>query len=384
VRTSAPNFSPFPFDRLPHVARGEVPIRSALARWLASLGHVMTAEPRVTTHLAGLVRSTARIVSVELAARPFDPFAAIAEVRAGKLAIPIAGSSQGVRAIAQRLLGGPEELAAPRMLTPAEHAVWAAIVAAALVDLEIDATVWPLAEAAGRAIGEQLAFRSASTTIPARPGVPRATGARPPVPPPVPPVALAPGARPPPSPSHPGAPSRIVVEIGLDLGGVPLMAVASFPPELVLRPPPPRPVPGWQLELPIVVARCALPRDAVAALGVRDVIAVGERMLELVIGDGAIELTASPQALEATVATGYVPRDMALPDDAHVELTVRLGTTRMSLRRIGELAVGEVIGLGRPLAGPYDVCAGGRTIGQGELVDLDGEIGVRIVSLIEE
>ncbi len=362
---------------------------------MASVGHVQALQR--TPHLAGLVRTSARIVSVELASRPFDPFAAVAEVRAGRIAIPVAGSSQGVRAITQRLLGGPEEVAAPRALTPAEHAVWAAIVAAVLVDFEIDATVWPLAESASRAIAEQLAQRphvakSRPPPVPAAATRTRPEGAPfdPTVPQVVTTAVATPAAKrasaPVPTPATPPTPaaSRTIVEIGLDLGGIPLIAVAWFPPELVLRAPPPRPVPGWPVELPIVVARCALPRSAVAHLGVRDVIAVGEQSLELVIGDGAIGLTASPQALEATVATGYVPRDMALPDDAHLELTVRLGTTRMSLRRIGELAVGEVIALGRPLAGPYDVCAGGRTIGQGELVDLDGEIGVRIVSLVEE
>jgi type III secretion protein Q len=73
-----------------------------------------------------------------------------------------------------------------------------------------------------------------------------------------------------------------------------------------------------------------------------------------------------------------------LPDDAHLELTVQLGTTHLSLRQIANLAVGQIISLGRPLAGPYDIRVGNRLLGQGELVDVDGELGVRIVSLIEE
>ena len=83
------------------------------------------------------------------------------------------------------------------------------------------------------------------------------------------------------------------------------------------------------------------------------------------------------------MATGYV-RTVAASDEAGLPVTVQLGTTRLSLRRLGELAVGEVIGLGRPLAGPYEIHAGGRLIGHGELVDLDGETGIRIVSLTQE
>ncbi|HTR54688.1 MAG TPA: FliM/FliN family flagellar motor C-terminal domain-containing protein, partial [Kofleriaceae bacterium] len=77
----------------------------------------------------------------------------------------------------------------------------------------------------------------------------------------------------------------------------------------------------------------------------------------------------------------YVRRDMALPDDASVELAVTLGTTRLSLRQAMGLAVGEVIALGRPLGGPFDVRAAGQVVGKGELVDVDGELAVRIVSL---
>jgi type III secretion protein Q len=88
--------------------------------------------------------------------------------------------------------------------------------------------------------------------------------------------------------------------------------------------------------------------------------------------------------VEATVTTGYVRHEMALPDDAHLELTVQLGTTSLSLRQLAELAVGQIVPLGRPLAGPYEIHAAGRLVGQGELVDIDGELGVRIVALTNE
>ena len=67
---------------------------------------------------------------------------------------------------------------------------------------------------------------------------------------------------------------------------------------------------------------------------------------------------------------------------AHLELTVQLGTTRLPQRRIAALAVGEISPLGRPLAGPYEVRAAGQRLGHGELLDVDGELGVRIVSLL--
>jgi type III secretion protein Q len=83
----------------------------------------------------------------------------------------------------------------------------------------------------------------------------------------------------------------------------------------------------------------------------------------------------------AEVATGYVRRPMSLPDNAHVELTVALGTTQLSLRQVFELSVGQIVQLGRPLAGPFELRAAGRLVGKGELVDVDGELAVRIVSV---
>jgi type III secretion protein Q len=75
---------------------------------------------------------------------------------------------------------------------------------------------------------------------------------------------------------------------------------------------------------------------------------------------------------------------MALLDEASLEVTVQLGATRLSLRQLGELAVGQIVPLGRPLAGPYEVRVAGRMVGQGELVDIDGELGVRIVSIADQ
>ena len=436
--SSPPNFSPFPFDRLPFRSNDEAAIESVLARWLArpSVRVVRGTTPVVTTpgHLAKLLGASLHFNSVALADRAFDPYAAFAEVRLGGLAITVAGSGQAVRTFAQRLLGGPDELAAPRSPTTAEQAIWSLVLAAALLDAGITAEVWPLAESAKVTLSREVREGSGriqrsrdtdpgvgSVGLIGRGGLAGETPTSGPpsigsaiTEPSKSRIGLDPtvagsrrrGA----SIEHNEAPSGhastviarrdvmrgdegvrsrplltgpIAVEIVAEVAGIPVTAVAWCPPELLARVPPAREPHDWTFELPIVIARSALQRDAVAALAVRDVIVV-EPGLELAIGDGGIGLTAVPQAVEAKVATGYVPRDMALPDEAHLELTVRLGTTRMSLRRIGELAVGEVVGLGKPLAGPYEIHAGGRAIGQGELVDLEGEIGVRIVSLIEE
>jgi hypothetical protein len=139
--------------------------------------------------------------------------------------------------------------------------------------------------------------------------------------------------------------------------------------------------PSWAFDVPILVGACVLHRDDVARLRVRDIVTIESR-LSLRVGEGDIDLEARPKAVEARVANGYVPRPMATAD-AQLELTVQLGTTRLTLRQLADLSPGAIVPLGRPLSGPFDVRAQGRLIGQGELVDVDGELGVRIVSLQE-
>ncbi len=317
VSEPRPNFSPFPYERLRRVTRREAAFESAIARWLASRGGLGERAARLW---GGPVRL--RIVGA-VAALP--PDAALAEVRAGGASIVLAASPAPVRALAQRLLGGPEELPAPRPPGAVEHAIWALAVAAASEDAGVAAEVWPLAGPA----------------------------------------------------PDPGGPR---VELAVELPGGPMTVVACFPPDLELRAPPPREPPAWSLALPVVVGRCAISRAAVSALTPGDIVTL-EGGLELAIGGGGVLLRAAPGAMAAEVATGYAPRDVGLPDDAHVELTVQLGTTRLPVRRLVELAVGEVIPLGRPLAGPYEVRAAGQLVGEGELLDVDGELGVRIVSL---
>lgn len=327
VLVSGPNFSPFPFERLRRVSKRGAAIENVLARWIAArpLG------ARVAQLAGGPVHATLLAIHEPSAATPapgpaIDPHAALAEVRIGGLSFVLAASSRPIRALAQRLLSGPAELDAPRPLSVAEHAIWALLIAAAIEDTGVGAEVWPLA------------------------GTASAGG--------------------------------IAVELLVNLAGTPMTVTALCPRELPVRLPPVRATPAWTFDVPIRIGGCLLPREILTRLELGDVITI-EPQLALVLGDGAIALRAAPGAVEAEVVTGYVGREMPLADDAHLELTVQLGTTRLSLRQLSDLAPGQIISLGRPLAGPYEVRAAGRLVGTGELVDVDGELGVRIVSLQE-
>ena len=65
-----------------------------------------------------------------------------------------------------------------------------------------------------------------------------------------------------------------------------------------------------------------------------------------------------------------------------VQITCEIGRVTLSAKEVLELRPGTVLPVGRPLAGPVDLTAGGRVLARGELVDVEGEIGVRITEIV--
>ncbi|HEY4238693.1 MAG TPA: FliM/FliN family flagellar motor switch protein [Kofleriaceae bacterium] len=285
--------------KFPAVPRATLARQNALARWVH-------ARPLLGASASALAGAPVRVLAARVGAA-MDPHAAVSVVKLGADRFSVFGASILARKLAQRVLGGPSELAAPRPLTVAEHAIFAAFVAALLEDAGLPGEAWPLdSEAPGDLVELTLSVGTLWARLPA---LPRFTDV-------------------------------------------------------------------WRADrfaFPILAGRCALPAGTRLAIG--DVVIV-ERALELVVGVGAIGLDRAGR-----VVTGYVPREMAVPDDAHFELTVQIGAARLSLREVAELSIGQVIPLGRSLTDPLDVHAAGRRIGQGVLVDIDGELGVRIVSV---
>jgi flagellar motor switch protein FliM len=67
--------------------------------------------------------------------------------------------------------------------------------------------------------------------------------------------------------------------------------------------------------------------------------------------------------------------------DLPVEVTCELARVTMTAREILELRPGSTISLAKAVDTAVDLVAGGRVIARGELVDLEGQLGVRISSL---
>ncbi len=77
------------------------------------------------------------------------------------------------------------------------------------------------------------------------------------------------------------------------------------------------------------------------------------------------------------------PVPLTDPDELPVQLTFEVGRLEITLGELRGLAPGAVLDLGSGPAGLVRISAHGRPIGRGELVDVEGAAGVRIVSLFD-
>ena len=71
-----------------------------------------------------------------------------------------------------------------------------------------------------------------------------------------------------------------------------------------------------------------------------------------------------------------------LADDLPVEVVVEVGRLQVTGAQVLELGVGDVLTLDRPL-GPVELRVGDRLIARGELVDVEGEAGVRLSEVFD-
>ena len=68
-------------------------------------------------------------------------------------------------------------------------------------------------------------------------------------------------------------------------------------------------------------------------------------------------------------------------DQEQLDLRIELGRTRLQPDDVQKLRSGSVVSLDEPLDEPAAIYAGERLIGRGEIVVVDGKIGVRVTEL---
>ena len=88
----------------------------------------------------------------------------------------------------------------------------------------------------------------------------------------------------------------------------------------------------------------------------------------------ADELMPDPEKPEASLSDAVL--------DSPVVVRVEIGAVTMSARECAELGPGDVIESGRRIAEPVVLRVAGREVARGELVNLEGELGVRIREIV--
>lgn len=85
---------------------------------------------------------------------------------------------------------------------------------------------------------------------------------------------------------------------------------------------------------------------------------------------------AVPEAPPAALPAPSDPLDLL--GEVEIEVTVELGRRRIALAEVAAIEVGSVVELDTAAGEPLAIYANGRRIGAGEVVVVDGQLGVRI------
>lgn len=78
----------------------------------------------------------------------------------------------------------------------------------------------------------------------------------------------------------------------------------------------------------------------------------------------------------------HVPSSIELLKDVPLTVTAELGRTKMMVKDILKFGVGSVIELEKEAGEPVDILVNSKLIAKGEVVEVDGNFGVRIIEVI--
>jgi flagellar motor switch/type III secretory pathway protein FliN len=96
------------------------------------------------------------------------------------------------------------------------------------------------------------------------------------------------------------------------------------------------------------------------------------------------EGNASPSDREATSETLEAARTLDLARDAPIEVALEIARFQLRLDELERVRPGDVLVAGRRIGEAVTLRAANQPIAEGELVDVEGELGVRITRILSE
>ena len=139
----------------------------------------------------------------------------------------------------------------------------------------------------------------------------------------------------------------------------------------------------------IVFDECALVREQGQWRGQVQAGLRGSRaQLQCVIEEQGLRIERRTDAKEQRMSTGHVEKtgsaaDSSIAADAPIELQVEIARFSLSLGELQRLQQGDVLTTGRRIGERVAIRVGNQTFAEGELVDVEGEVGVRLLSFSE-
>lgn len=373
--------APYPFHRWPQVSARQAALSRVCARRLplasaeraaAALGELLGARAEVTPGLPAVLEPAAQGL-----ARPDPIVAAVALAPDGETRMALELDPRLALCIVDRALGGEagREIGVPLVpLREPDRGVLGYVLGRALA--EASEPPWRL----GAVVTTEAALRAALGDGPVaswpatlRVGDDRGSGRLW-----IPERALGAVAPVEPAPALGRALARLSLDLVVEAGS------AALPPSELrsLRP-----------SDVVVLDEASVQRTAQGWTGRARAHVAGARRTSwwCVIEDEGLRLQSVDEAAESPAAEG---RRMAEQDgledtsrmleqvgDAPVEISVELARFTLPLEELGALRPGEVVATGRAVGERVTLRAGERAVAWGELVDVDGEVGVRVLRL---
>jgi type III secretion system YscQ/HrcQ family protein len=95
------------------------------------------------------------------------------------------------------------------------------------------------------------------------------------------------------------------------------------------------------------------------------------------------EAKAPPSRPAAQASAKVDPRAAGMTADVPLQLVAVMGKKTMTIKEILSLAKGQILELNRFPNEAIDLVANGKLMAKGELVEIDGKLGVRIIRIFE-
>lgn len=92
------------------------------------------------------------------------------------------------------------------------------------------------------------------------------------------------------------------------------------------------------------------------------------------------EAPAAPRG--APSSEGLGEEALRMTADIPVQIVVVLGKKRMVMQDLLQLQRGALLEFGQPVSTVVDLVANGKLVAKGELIEIDGKLGVRITQMI--